>query len=66
MDVGLKNHYICCAFSSKIMIQKKLKGLIVNISSEGGAKYMFNVLYGIQKVGVSNTENVQIVFSATA
>lgn len=50
-NVGLRNHYFCTAYASRIMVPRK-KGLIVNISSPGGQMYLFNVPYGIGKVGV--------------
>lgn len=46
--VGLRNHYICTVYASRMMVPRK-KGLIVNISSAGGLRYMFNVAYGIGK-----------------
>lgn len=48
--VGLRNHYACTAFASRMMTKKK-SGLIVNISSYGGLRYLFNVAYGIGKAG---------------
>ncbi len=47
-NVGLRNHYICTVHASRIMVPRK-SGLIVNISSPGGLKYLFNVAYGIGK-----------------
>lgn len=49
--VGLRNHYICTTYASRLMVPRK-KGLIVNISSPGGQTYLFNVPYGIGKVAV--------------
>ncbi|QQP40710.1 Dehydrogenase/reductase SDR family member 1, partial [Caligus rogercresseyi] len=46
--VGLRNHYICTCYAAKIMQQNK-SGLIVNVSSAGGIKYIFNVPYGVGK-----------------
>nr|ACO10345.1 Dehydrogenase/reductase SDR family member 1 [Caligus rogercresseyi] len=46
--VGLRNHYICTCYAAKIMQQNK-SGLIVNVSSAGGIKYIFNVAYGVGK-----------------
>lgn len=46
--VGLRNHYICTVLASRIMVNNN-KGLIVNISSPGGLKYLFNVAYGVGK-----------------
>ncbi|XP_040576600.1 LOW QUALITY PROTEIN: dehydrogenase/reductase SDR family member 1-like [Lepeophtheirus salmonis] len=46
--VGLRNHYLCTVYASRIMVENKT-GLIVNISSIGGLKYLYNVPYGIGK-----------------
>lgn len=50
-NVGLRNHYICTVHASRMMVPRK-QGLIVNISSFGGQKYLFNVAYGIGKSAV--------------
>lgn len=50
-DVGLRSHYIASVFAARLMVPKK-SGLIVNISSAGGLKYLFNVPYGVGKAGV--------------
>jgi dehydrogenase/reductase SDR family member 1 len=47
-NVGLRNHYICTVYASRLMVPRK-KGLIVNISSFGGQTYLFNVAYGVGK-----------------
>jgi len=47
-NVGLRNHYICSVYAARMMIPNK-SGLIVNISSPGGLKYLFNVAYGVGK-----------------
>ena len=36
---------------SRLMVDRK-DGLIVNISSPGGLKYLFNVVYGVGKSAV--------------
>ena len=46
--VGLRNHFLCSTFASRMMVKRK-DGLIVNVSSPGGLKYLFNVAYGIGK-----------------
>ena len=46
--VGLRNHFLCTVFASRIMVPQK-DGLIVNVSSVGGLSYLFNVPYGIGK-----------------
>ena len=48
--VGLRNHFICTVLASRMMVEQK-DGLIVNISSIGGLRYLFNVAYGIGKIG---------------
>jgi dehydrogenase/reductase SDR family protein 1 len=48
-NVGLRNHYFCTVYAARLMVQRK-QGLIINISSYGGIKYLFNVAYGIGKV----------------
>ncbi|GMT22751.1 hypothetical protein PFISCL1PPCAC_14048, partial [Pristionchus fissidentatus] len=50
-NVGLRNHYFCSVYASRIMTKNR-KGLIVNISSAGGLTYLFNVAYGIGKQAV--------------
>ncbi len=47
--VGLRNHYMCTVQASRMMVPRRT-GLIVNVSSVGGLRYMFNVAYGIGKV----------------
>uniref|UniRef100_A0A8R1HS01 Dehydrogenase/reductase SDR family member 1 n=1 Tax=Caenorhabditis japonica TaxID=281687 RepID=A0A8R1HS01_CAEJA len=47
-NVGLRNHYFCSVYASRIMVQRN-KGLIVNVSSGGGLRYLFNVAYGVGK-----------------
>jgi len=49
-NVGLRNHYICAVYASRLMVPRK-SGLIVNVSSPGGLKYLFNVAYGVGKEG---------------
>jgi len=49
--VGLRNHFLCTVYASRIMT-KRNDGLIVNISSPGGLKYLFNVCYGVGKSAV--------------
>lgn len=50
-NVGLRNHYICTVYAARMMVARK-QGLIINISSFGGMKYIFNVAYGIGKAAV--------------
>lgn len=46
--VGLRNHFLCTVYASRMMVERK-DGLIVNVSSPGGLKYLFNVAYGVGK-----------------
>jgi len=48
--VGLRGHYHCTVLASRIMVPRK-QGLIVNVSSSGGMRYLFNCAYGIGKAG---------------
>jgi len=50
-NVGLRNHYICSSYAARIMVDQK-SGLIVNISSGGGLRYLFNVAYGVGKAAL--------------
>ncbi|EFO83867.1 hypothetical protein CRE_14887 [Caenorhabditis remanei] len=47
-DVGLRNHYYCAVYASRMMVERR-RGLIVNVGSLGGLKYVFNVAYGAGK-----------------
>ena len=47
-NVGLRNHYICSVYAARMMVPRK-QGLIVNVSSPGGLRYLFNTAYGIGK-----------------
>ncbi|KAI6212804.1 hypothetical protein M3Y94_00072300 [Aphelenchoides besseyi] len=50
-NVGLRNHYVCCVHAAKLMSARK-SGVIVNISSTGGANYFLSVPYGLGKEAV--------------
>ncbi|KAI1702472.1 short chain dehydrogenase domain-containing protein [Ditylenchus destructor] len=47
-NTGLRNHYICAVLAAKLMVPRQ-NGLIVTVSSFGGAGYLFNAAYGIGK-----------------
>jgi dehydrogenase/reductase SDR family protein 1 len=47
-NVGLRNHYLCTVYAARLMTARK-QGLIINISSFGGVRYIFNAAYGIGK-----------------
>ncbi|GAA39106.1 dehydrogenase/reductase SDR family member 1 [Clonorchis sinensis] len=57
-NVGLRNHYICSTLATKMMIDYKKQepsarpGLIINISSFGACRYLFNVAYGCGKAAL--------------
>ncbi len=46
--VGLRNHYRCSVHAARLMVPRN-HGLIVNVSSPGGIKYVLNVCYGVGK-----------------
>jgi dehydrogenase/reductase SDR family member 1 len=52
--VGLRSHYVAAALAVPKMLQQPSaqKGLIVNISSSGGAGYLFDIAYGVGKQGL--------------
>jgi len=50
-NVGLRNNYICSVYAARMMVPAK-QGLIINISSMGGMRYMFNVPYGVGKAAL--------------
>jgi len=50
-NVGLRNHFICSTYAARMMVEQK-SGLIINISSAGGLRYIFNVPYGVGKAAV--------------
>jgi len=47
-NVGLRNHYFCTVYAARLMVARG-EGLIVNVSSAGGLRYLFNVPYGVGK-----------------
>ncbi len=48
IDVGLRSHYVASVHAAQRMVKAR-RGLIVNISSFGGASYQVNVPYGVGK-----------------
>lgn len=50
-NVGLRNHYFCTVYAARMMVKRK-EGLIVNISSYGGSRYIFNIPYGVGKAAM--------------
>jgi len=51
-NVGLRNHYLCTYQAAKLFMVPQRSGFIVNISSYGGLKYVFNAAYGIGKAAM--------------
>jgi len=47
-NVGLRNHYFCTVYAARMMVPRQT-GLIINVSSGGGLRYLFNVPYGVGK-----------------
>lgn len=47
-----RSNYVAAWYASKMMVPAK-QGLIVNLSSAGGLRYLFNVAYGVGKAAVS-------------
>ncbi|KAA3680615.1 dehydrogenase/reductase SDR family member 1 [Paragonimus westermani] len=58
-NVGLRNHYICSSLATRLMLDYRKQtegvdypGLIVNVSSIGGRRYLINACYGIGKAAL--------------
>jgi len=51
LTVGLRSHYIASRCAAPLMVKQR-SGLIVNTSSGGAVRYVFNVPFGVQKAGV--------------
>ncbi|MDH3643238.1 MAG: SDR family NAD(P)-dependent oxidoreductase [Gammaproteobacteria bacterium] len=49
--VGLRGYYVASVFAAPLMVAQR-SGVIVNISSRGGADYVFSASYGVGKAGV--------------
>lgn len=49
--VGLRSHYVATTFAAPMMVRAR-SGLVVNVSSFGGASYQINVAYGVGKAAV--------------
>ena len=52
---------MCTVHAARIMVPRN-QGLIVNVSSVGGLRYLFNVSYGVGKEAVSYVYYVKCVF----
>ena len=44
MTVGLRSAYICTTLATKIMMNNSKSGLIVNVASSGGMRYLRHFL----------------------
>lgn len=49
--VGLRGYYVASVFAAPLMVAQR-SGLIVNVSSRGGERYVFSTSYGVGKAGV--------------
>jgi dehydrogenase/reductase SDR family protein 1 len=49
--VGFRSHYVASALAARLMLPQRA-GLIINISSSGAARYVFNVAFGATKAGL--------------
>jgi len=56
-NVGLRAHYIASVLGVRTFFLKQNSGLIVNISSFGGLSYIFDVAYGVGKIGLDRMTN---------
>ena len=52
-NVGLRANYVASVYAARLMT-KRGSGLIVNMSSAGGAGYIFNAAYGIGKCAMDS------------
>lgn len=50
--VGLRSHYTASVLAARHWVKSGSKGLIVNVSSAAGGAYVFDVAYGVGKMGV--------------
>jgi len=51
-NVGLRNHYLCTYHAARLLMVPRRSGLIVNVSSYGGLRYVFNAAYGVGKAAM--------------
>ena len=54
--VGLRNHFLCTVYASRMMVEKK-NGLIVNVSSPGGLRFVQTFTYLIKYKSKQSIEN---------
>uniref|UniRef100_F7B4R7 Dehydrogenase/reductase SDR family member 1-like n=1 Tax=Ciona intestinalis TaxID=7719 RepID=F7B4R7_CIOIN len=50
-NVGLRNHYLCTVYASRMMIKQR-QGLIINMTSSGAIQPLFTPVYGIGKAAI--------------
>jgi dehydrogenase/reductase SDR family protein 1 len=60
-NCGLRGNYICSVFAARLMVPRK-SGLIITIGSPGSLKYLFSVVYGVQKEAVRTRFLFKIYF----
>lgn len=51
-NVGLRNHYLCTYHAARLLMVPRGTGFIVNVSSYGGLRYVFNPAYGVGKAAM--------------
>ena len=51
VGIGLRSHYVASVYGAPMM-ENARSGLIVNISSGGGAQYIYSASYGVGKAGL--------------
>ncbi|KAH7700332.1 dehydrogenase/reductase SDR family member 1-like protein [Aphelenchoides avenae] len=57
-SVALTNHYICSVLATRLMIPRR-KGLIVTISSGGGINFLFNTVYGKDRMAADMAQELK-------
>jgi len=55
--VGLRSHYHASVHAARLMVKKKTRGIIINVSSFGGLNYIFDAAYGIGKAAMDRMAN---------
>uniref|UniRef100_A0A914EIW2 Uncharacterized protein n=1 Tax=Acrobeloides nanus TaxID=290746 RepID=A0A914EIW2_9BILA len=51
-NVGLRSHYVASVYAARRFVKNNRGGLIINVSSFGGAQYFLHVAYGVGKAAV--------------
>ena len=62
--VGLRNHFLCTVYASRMMVERK-NGLIVNVSSPGGLRFVkiWNLKKLFSKAWYFDKPNLSSVFT---